>query len=179
MEVIGPDAGAAPFDVANYTFSTGYIHADGFSLSNYFTEDAGSDVYSGLLEPQTVSLDDYIGQTIYIAIVHDSDDDNMIMVDDISVEVIDGIDDVALENMVNFFPNPVNDNLNMTFTNMIKDGSVFEVYDLNGRKVIDELVFPESNPIVTVDWSALNSGLYSVRFIVEGVATQSSNIVKL
>ncbi len=179
MTDIGADAGAAPFDIANYTFSDGFIHADGFTLTDFFTEDAGSTAYTGLLEPQTVSLANYVGMEIYIAIVHNSDDDNMIMVDDITVEGSVGINDFQLDNLVNFYPNPVTDQLNMTFTNMITDGSVFEVYDLNGKKVISEVVYPESNPNVIVDWTALNSGLYNVRFIVDGVASQGTNIVKL
>ena len=182
MEAFGPDSivDNAPLEPSSYVLTDGaYVHADGFTLTDYFTLDANATVYSGLLEPYTISLAQYEGQTIYLAFVHDSDDDNLISVDNIVVEGSVGIDDKPLGNMVNFFPNPVENSLNMTFTNMITNGSIFEVYDMHGRLVLAETVFPEDNPSVMVDMTGLNSGLYSVRFIVDGVASQSHNIVKM
>ncbi|MEM7161542.1 MAG: T9SS type A sorting domain-containing protein [Bacteroidota bacterium] len=182
MTAIGPDASSdspvSDLDVGNYDWSNGYIHADSYTLSEWFFDD-GTDLYDHVLEPHTVSLADYVGQTIYIAVVHDSDDDNAIAVDDLLVEGSVGVNDYELGNLVSFFPNPVTNDLNMTFTNMITDGSVFEVYDLNGKKIMNEVIFPESNPTISIDWSSLTSGLYSVRFIVDGVATQSTSIVKM
>jgi len=154
MTAIGADASSnSPFsdlDPTNYSWSSGYIHADNYTLSDWFFND-GTDLYNHGLEYHIVSLNEYIGQTIYIAIVHDSSNDNAIAVDNVFVEITGSINDFQLDNLVNFYPNPVTDQLNMTFTNMIADGSVFEVYDLNGKKVISEVVYPESNPNVIVD----------------------------
>lgn len=184
MEAFGPDSlvDNFPLDPASYVMTDGgYVHADGYTLTDYYTLDAGDEnfAYGGILEPHTVSLAAYEGQTIYIAFVHDSSDDNLIMLDDVIVEGSVGIDDKPLSNMVSFFPNPFNNTLNMTFTNMITNGSIFEVYDLHGRLVLAETVFPEDNPSIQVDMTGLNSGLYSVRFIVDGVASQSHSIVKM
>lgn len=43
------------------------------------------DLGKGLLQTSTISLDDYVGDTIYVAFIHDSNDDNQLYVDDIVV----------------------------------------------------------------------------------------------
>lgn len=183
MTAIGDSASSnspdSNLDIANYTFSDGYIHADGYTLTDYYTLDLDDDAYGGILEPHTISLADYVGQTIYLAFVHDSADDNIIMLDDVLIEGTVGVNDYPLTNMVSFYPNPVTDNLNMNFTNMITDGSIFEVYDVNGKKVLERVIYPESNPSVSVNWSGLNTGLYQVRFIVDGVPTNTEGILKM
>ena len=145
MTAIGDSATSnspiSDLDPTNYTYSTGYIHADNYTDTDYFFDD-GTDLYNHALEPHSVSLGAYVGQEIYIAVVHDSDDDNLITVDDLLIEGTVGVNDYPLTNMVSFYPNPVTDNLNMKFTNMITDGSVFEVYDVNGKKVLEKSHLP-------------------------------------
>lgn len=75
-------------DVDDYIYSPGYIQANAYTDTNYyftgFTPN-GLPFYRGKLEPHTASLAPFAGQTIYIAFLHDSDDDNLIQVDDIIV----------------------------------------------------------------------------------------------
>ena len=70
----------------DYIYSPGYIQANSYTDTNYyftgFTPN-GLPFYRGKLEPHVASLAAFAGQTIYIAFLHDSDDDNLIQVDDI------------------------------------------------------------------------------------------------
>ena len=65
-----------------YDFSEGFIHgADG----EYIKADDDPQRNAGVLRPNEVSLAAYAGKTIFIAFAHDSDDDNILFIDDIMV----------------------------------------------------------------------------------------------
>ena len=69
-------------DYSLYDFLKGFIHgADG----EYIEVDDDPQRNAGVLRPNEVSLADYAGKTIFIAFVHDSDDDNILFIDDIMV----------------------------------------------------------------------------------------------
>ncbi len=71
-----------------YHFSPGYIQANGYTDTAYYfldTNNPNAPFYRGRLEPHMVSLQSYAGQWVYIAFLHDSDDDNLIQVDDILI----------------------------------------------------------------------------------------------
>ncbi len=71
-----------------HNFSSGYIQADAYQLHDYYVmaaDQAGFIYLQGVLEPHKVSLSDFVGKTIYIAILHDADCDFGIQVDDLLV----------------------------------------------------------------------------------------------
>jgi hypothetical protein len=75
-----------------FTFSKGYIHAQGFTDSNYFFIDkvalpngATFEYYRCIFEPHAVSLKAYAGKEIFIAILHDAFRDNILQIDDILI----------------------------------------------------------------------------------------------
>lgn len=78
-------------NLINYTFSPGYLHAGGFTNTDYFFIDsldvAGElkPYFHGRFEPHCVSLAQYANQTVYIAFLHDSYDDFTLQIDDIAV----------------------------------------------------------------------------------------------
>ena len=74
-------------DIGNYVFSDGYIQANGYTDTAYFFIDysLGAPFYHGKLEPHVESLSKYAGQNIYVAFLHDSQDDFLLQVDDIIV----------------------------------------------------------------------------------------------
>ncbi len=73
-------------DPDDYVFSPGYIHANRYTDTAYFFLDPEYPFgYSGKLEPHQVNLAKYIGKNIYVAFLHDSTNDNLLQIDDISI----------------------------------------------------------------------------------------------
>ena len=103
------------FNVDSFRFDppNAYIHADGYTNTQYFYRD--STAYKPILEPHEVSLRPYVGETIYIAFLHDSDDDSLIELDDIlflteqTVSTTSPLTTLDLQ----LFPNPVSDQLHL------------------------------------------------------------------
>jgi len=101
-------------NVSDYIYSEGYIQANSYTDTNYFFTGFtpnGLPFYRGRLEPHAVSLKNYAGKSIYIAYLHDSDDDNLIQVDDIIISNTHTTGTQSPENIATFsvFPNPVRD----------------------------------------------------------------------
>lgn len=108
-------------DPADFEFSDGYIHANAYTDSLYFVAAdtaAGEDLNTGLLEPHSISLAEYVGQTIYVAWHHDSSDDNLLMIDDLLMlgNLVSGANDRNLADVrLVTYPNPVDNFLNVLF----------------------------------------------------------------
>ncbi|MEQ3661676.1 MAG: T9SS type A sorting domain-containing protein, partial [Flavobacterium sp.] len=62
---------------------------------------------------------------------------------------------------VSFFPNPVNDFLNINFGTLTDSNYTFSIVDINGKRVLERKI---SNPnlLEKVDISQLQSGVYLV-----------------
>jgi hypothetical protein len=109
-------------DPANYSFSSGYIHGDYLNTWDkdwvYYILTSDSSLCYGLLEPHSVSLSAYAGKTIYIAFLHDSDDDFYLELDDILVRAntVGTNDPNDFVMNVQTYPNPVVHMLNLNFT---------------------------------------------------------------
>lgn len=87
-QMISPVNTIGSLSLSAYNYSPGYIQANGYTNPDYYfldTSNPNTPFYRGRLEPHTVSLHAYAGQWIYIAFLHDSDDDNLIQIDDILV----------------------------------------------------------------------------------------------
>jgi hypothetical protein len=73
-------------DPSDYILSPGYVHANWYTDTAYFyLASPGAPTYQGRLEPHLVYLSDYVGQSIYIAFLHDSTNDNIMQLDDITI----------------------------------------------------------------------------------------------
>jgi hypothetical protein len=128
----------------NFIFTPGYIHADTVTdwtyLELYTASMAGGDTTTlrGRLEPHSVSLSQYAGQTIYIAFLHDSDDDYYISIDDIVItrgNAVGTHEAAALELNLRTFPNPADDVLHAQFRLAEPRDVAIAVTDAQGRKV--------------------------------------------
>ncbi|MCO6493897.1 MAG: T9SS type A sorting domain-containing protein [Phaeodactylibacter sp.] len=133
---------SSTLEVDSFLFAPegGYIHADRYTIPEYFFLDTpDSDVYVGILEPHSISLADYAGKTIYIAIVHDADDDNYLTIDDILVMgnlMTSTREPAAADIRLVTYPNPVDNQLNVLFR-LERPASVQSgLYDMNGRQVL-------------------------------------------
>lgn len=145
------DSAQAPLvnqTVDDWSFSEGYIHANGFTLTNYFTGDIYNDaIYTPLLEPQSFSLADYANQTIYIAFLHDSDDDNFMILDDILVLGNLIVPNKEVSNNVRFvtYPNPATHIVNVMFYLEASAEVNLYITDMQG-KVVREIFRKTSMP---------------------------------
>lgn len=128
LEIVG-DGNST--DYSNFTFTPGYLHADGGTNTDYF-HDGGNTVFNGLLEPHSVSLADYIGETIYITFLHNSDDDERLGLDDILITKASSsnTNDVAIQALrMECYPNPAMHKMNLNFK--LKGKTSVEVQILN------------------------------------------------
>lgn len=152
-------------DYSTYTFSPGFVHG----MDGTFTQfDAASDSSRliGVLRPFTVNLSQYAGQTIYIAFLHDSDDDNLMALDDILItETTTGLNETATTSSFSIFPNPVSDKLTLSYELSQTSPIQVSVYDAKGALVVNEGrgIQIAGSQKLTLDLNHLASGTYSVR----------------
>lgn len=167
------DSSQAPLvnqTVEDWNFSEGYIHADGFTLTDYFTGDIYNEsIYTPFLEPHSMNLSAYEGQTIYIAFLHDSDDDNFMILDDILVLGTDvSVATKELKDKVSFvtYPNPATHIVNVLYK--LDNSAVVNLYitDMQG-KMVREILSKEQLP----------AGDQLNRLIVADLANGAYNIV--
>jgi hypothetical protein len=166
-----------PEEIGDGTGGTAYISADNHTLTDFILESGTS--YVGLLEPHTVDLSAYAGMTVRIAWVHDSDDDNLVMVDDISVEMASSVVEFNFDQLINMYPNPATDNLNFNFTSLVKDNAIVNIYDAAGKVVVTETFSGNNlNAFHAVDVEALGAGIYSVQVTIDNTTVVGKNFVK-
>lgn len=104
----------------------------------------------------TYGLDDYAGQSIYIAIQCVSDDQFGFLVDDFSITTTDSASiDTALAGSFSVYPNPAKDVLNIS-NSIGAEITAVTVSDINGRTV------KQFGSVSQINISDLNAGVYFV-----------------
>jgi hypothetical protein len=165
-------------DPNDFEFSTGYLHADGFTNWEYiglFTDpDPDSTLLTGYLEPHSVDLSAYAGEKIYIAFVHDADDDYVLALDDILVThtfTSSTTDPFEASVRLYTYPNPVVNNLNVLYRLEQAADVTLSVTDLSGRVIRQgrsrQLAGEQS---VNLPLSSLSGGTYTLTLTVDGRA---------
>jgi len=131
-------------NLSNFTFTPGYIHADSLRNDDYVDLYAPGDstLLRGILEQHSVSLGQYAGQTIYLAFLHNADDDYFMAVDDILVtrSQTSGAGNGLNEQDFRFvtYPNPVVNNLNVMYRLPEAAEVSVSVRDITGKTVIQQ-----------------------------------------
>jgi len=151
---------------SDYVFSAGIVHgADG-----EFVEDSGDIARAiGVLRPNSISLAQYEGQTVYFAFVHNSTDDNLISIDDI---LITGTSAVSAQNLksnkldFDIFPNPAIDVAQIKIDLPFTTGLRIEIFSIDGKLVKAESkgVLIKGTHYFQLDVSDLATGVYNVVF---------------
>lgn len=148
---------------SHYEFSPGWIHGEDGTYIEYHADSAR---FIGILQPQSVSLAGYAGKTIYIAIVHGTQDDNLLSVDDILVTgtEVTGIDEVNDQASINIFPNPASTTAVIHFYQEKTSSITTRIYDVTGRlvKSVNSGVMIKGHQQLTMDVSSLAKGIYNV-----------------
>ncbi|NND95568.1 MAG: T9SS type A sorting domain-containing protein [Flavobacteriales bacterium] len=166
-----------PEDLGDGTGGTGYVHGDNHTIAEYLLESGTS--YVGLLEPHTVDLSAFAGMTVRIAWIHDSDDDNLVMVDDISVELALSVEQFDFDQLITMYPNPATDNLIFNFSTLVKDNAIVNIYDAAGKVVLSESYRGANlNANHPINVEGLGAGIYSVQVTVDNSTVVGKNFVK-
>lgn len=152
---------------ANYTFGpagAGFIHGEDPNSVWDNVDDCQRD--TGKLVQHTVNLSQYANQNVFIAFVHDSDDDNLIGLDNILVKGTFIAGSAVKENeTVSFsaYPNPTADRVQLGYLVKSPSNVTVKVIDATGR-VVQTLNLGTQNGSnnTSVDMSSLSAGLYSI-----------------
>ena len=162
-----------------YTFSPGFVHGQNGTYIEYTTDSARM---GGVLEPFSVSLAAYVGQTIYIAFYHDSYDDNLLAVDDILVTgtLSVGIKEQSTTSKLTLFPNPAKDKLQVSYTLPVTANIIFKVFDAQGKLILSEAKGSQlaGDQRSTLSTKSLASGNYTLH-IIAGSKSTSSKFIKV
>ena len=106
-----------------------------------------------------VDLSSYHGQVVYIAFVQNSDDQNMILVDNIKIlgnaEI--GIEQITINPNVRIYPNPATDIVTIEGA----QGANVKIYDITGKTLITTTIQDNHE---TINISKLSSGVYFIDF---------------
>ena len=154
-------------DPNKYVYSPGYVHADKYTLPQYFlpeVDPAGADFFLGQFEPHSVDLSKYTGKRIYIAFLHDSECDDKLQIDDILV--VDNHSVAAKEPSAvarfDMQPNPVTDYATIICALQKTADVQFSVRDVSGKTVWQSPTAeqPIGQHKITADLSQLPPGAY-------------------
>jgi photosystem II stability/assembly factor-like uncharacterized protein len=112
-------------------------------------------------------LSAYDNQTVYVAIQCVSEDAFIFMLDDVSIDFVLGTPEQEQEVAFNIYPNPVNDQLNITSD---EEMTQVDIFNQLGQRVFSQVV---KNTYFNLKTSEFNSGVYYVRVTSDnGVATE-------
>lgn len=150
-------------DLNDYLFSGGYIQANGYTDTDYFFIDfeGPNPFYHGKLEPHSVNLSDYAGQTIYLAFLHDSYDDFQLQVDDILVSNSMVSANTPSDFMYfNVLPNPVHDFAFLNWKTPTPEDTHLSVADQSGKIIIEKQFNARSDGQFHLDAQGFAAGIY-------------------
>ncbi len=143
-------------------FSDGIVH-DAFDGD----PDDGGNPAAGILTHHTVDLSAYNGQTVYVAILHDSDDDFRLYID--YIKVGPAADIVSVDELtgrtfdVNVFPNPASDQVTISFDSNVDSDATIQIVNSVGQVIDEKAVNTSISNTTSVDVSEYASGVYSAR----------------
>ena len=150
----------------NFTFTEGYIHANSCTLTDYFV--TGSTLHYGKLEPHQASLAAYAGKTIYIAFLHNSDDDDRLALDDIMVthETVSSVSNVSTATpSIRMLRNPVSDVFRARLESEEAISANCSILDLSGHILRQGLFQAAGGQAIAIEWPVtdLPPGYYLLR----------------
>ena len=91
-----------------------------------------------------------------------------------------GIEDVALDNSIEMFPNPTAGEVNVTIANSTLENVTISVFNIIGEQVLENVEMNlKANNKANIDLSNLDAGNYFVKFQSENaVATRQITLSK-
>jgi hypothetical protein len=178
-EYISAPGPFADSSFANYNFSTGFVHGQDGTYIEYNGDSAR---FIGELRPFSVSLNAYIGQSVYIAFLHKTMDDNLISIDDILVTgVATSIKEEEKEFKLGAFPNPASNMVTLNYTLPKSSPIDVFVYDFNGRLVENKFVGIQIAGKQSITYNVANLADGEYNFVIRssfGITTQKVLVKK-
>ncbi len=186
-EMIEVDPVPKTLDPNDFIYTPGYIHANTYTNDTYyflaFSDNGGGGTIPylhGKLEPHSVSLAAFSGKNIYIAFVHDSNQDFLLQLDDILVSnsPTSGIGEPDLITRFQSYPNPVVDQIFLQWTLKRPAECQLTITDARGAMVHQQHFGRFENTWCNVSGSAWAKGLYIATLRSEG-KVMSSKLLKM
>lgn len=168
----GTEADGQAGNYAGYTFAPAGEWTQGFDdATNTIVMaevefDGDQARYKGRLIEKTVDLSAYANQTIFIGFLHNSDDDNLVGIDDIEFEWTVGIAEQNTITSLTAYPNPTVDYVNIAYNMSNASPVIVTVTDVYGRIVATEslgIVAAGANT-KQLDATGFATGTYNVQF---------------
>ena len=184
-QFLGADSdssGASPIPQFNwYVFSAGWVQGfDGTGIQ--YDPGADSTRFIGELVEHTVDMSAYNGQSIHIAFIHNSDDDNLISIDDILLLGTDAssIEENKLEASIQMFPNPATTILNVEYELTVSTEVNIVITDMQGRAVAVQNLGDQvpGTYETTQDVSNFAAGAYNMTIEAMGTSFTKNFVVK-
>lgn len=180
-ETIGPvDPGNYTLDPADYIFSNGYIQANGYTDTNYYFFVEPDGPLRGKLEPHSVSLAPFAGQTIYLAFLHDSKDDSQLQIDDILVsnDLQTGTHTPKQPLRFDITPNPATSHTYVSWDTQRAEPGSLTVLNMTGRIVLSQHFAPNPQVRLYLNLNGLPPGIYQC-VINTATSTGVRKLIKL
>lgn len=167
--------------VSSYSFTPGYVHANSFTNADYYFYDPLIQNYRGKLEPHTAGLSKYAGKIIYIAFLHDSNNDNILQMDDILVvdQKISGTGRTPeITTSFSVAPNPAIDQTVIQFKLKDPAPTLLEVRNATGQ-LVHTAKLPAGSALQNYELNVLSwpGGMYFVQLTNEN-GTASRKLVR-
>ena len=86
-----------------------------------------------------------------------------VVLDDLNITGVSGINEEALQKNIAIFPNPAKNLINIRWNNLSVDK--IEIYNITGQKIIEKNILNDKN--IQINLNHLNKGLYIVKFIAK------------
>ncbi len=137
MTVLGSDSTFSSYTFAPTAVSGAFVHGlDGTYIDWASTTAPIS--HRGQLRKFSVALDTYANQTVFIAFLGNSTDDNLISFDDVMIRgtlSTIGINEKNNDLGLNLFPNPATENVQVNYTLTAETTVTINLYDVTGKLV--------------------------------------------
>ena len=143
------------------SFSTGMMHVE-----NDPNPDTTAGFDFGKLSQWQLSLDAYNGQTIFVAFLHDSDDDFFISIDDVLITeetTLIGVNDHSGSVNIKVFPNPTSELVHVEYEVATSGNFDIRIVSIDGKVVYSENLGSTSLINTSIDVSELPAGTYFVQ----------------
>jgi len=166
-------------DPADYLYTpNAYVHANTYTNDAYFflnyDDVAMVEFLNGRLEPHSVDLSAYLGETIYIAFLHNSDCDFILQIDDIVItdDSVVGVQGPLAVHRFDLSPNPVSGPVRINFELVNPQPVQARLSDAFGRTLWTAHVEAVETQIIA-DFGQLPAGVYTlVLQAADGIITR-------
>lgn len=184
-EMTGLSATAEDTVYSHFTFAPAgaFIHGADGTYIDPVDMTATHQLHSGRLQPQSVPLDAYAGQSVYICFYHNSFDDNLISIDDFMIRgqhISTGINENKTDLGVNVFPNPATDQVQVNYNLSAESPVTITIYDVTGKVVSAESKGSQAagRHFSVINTAAMANGFYTVSVQTNAGRSTSKLIVK-